>query len=1152
MNTQRHDQPFQLAGLICLALILLPANLYAQNTGSLTGKVTEASSGRVIEAATISIQNTALQHTSNNSGSFDIIGIPASTYTVIVSAPGFATQIIQGIDIIPDASITLAVNLNSDLSADSETLTYRPPPLKKGVIGKQNVFRLEALRNTPLRGPTEFTRTQAGIVSFDGFNDLHIRGGRSNEVDYYLDGIKLEGDTHLLIPQIAIGQLQVQTGHMDARYGDAMSGIVNITSKSGSNTLFGSAEVLTSERLDPYGYNVLSGTAGGPITGNKLRFFLAGEYITQDDSSPSAMGQLRISPSTLDDLRAAPMGFRATDRAGNQIVLPIPAALADGATLLVDDNGQQILTDDQLVFSDGTVIQANDIDPTSFSANPVFRTNFLSEEDFSIEPAQIGRQQSTNTLMGILSWQPFRSATLRLSGNFHRTSRDQGGPTYNRQVIFSPEIIRQNDRSSALASVSWTQNFSRRSLFHINADIWKTSQSVYDPRFGKSTDDLLEYGNIDSPVYDVLRGYKNLAYTQEIRIDDHGTSDPSDDTAFPVQIPTYLNTYSDGAGPTLNDNVISSLVQIPGGRFNSFEQSEHSRMRLSGYFQTQQDNHHIEIGGSFEKHTQRFWQINAPLLARLQRDAAENGDGDNSPTGYPSFDAIPLNILNTAVGVYYGYDLRGQQKVDGEDFDQFISQDIEKPLDAYNLKPHEPIKYSAYIQDKIAWNDVVLHLGLRAEGFDNNTRVLRDPFLRRSVCLAGDLNTVKNGVNCGSGEVPITIEDNYTVFYSGETVIGYRDRLGNLYSAGGLPADPIPIILSGQPRQTSNIISEDLFTDYKPYLRLLPRIGINLLMNEDAILFASYNVVSQSPPTNNFATLEQFERTGTLNNTGLIPERTRKIELGLHNRIGDHLTATISSFFYKSKNLVSLRTIANAHPSSYFGVNNKGTSTRKGLEIGLDVKPTQGLGGHFNYTYSFAEGTLLGSHTALIDHFNKLTTNHPFPLDFDQRHKINLAANYLLGARAGPQVLGIHPFEHLNIALLVQAGSGFPYTASTFPLALSGPNRVYQTKGNYNSTRMPASSRVDLQINRTFHLLSGRSSATFFLWVQNLFDNRNINQVWPYTGSPDFDGFLSSQAGARFLDSSSPISESLYQHRSRIPNWVGIPRLVRLGLRLDF
>ncbi|CAN0599392.1 unnamed protein product [Laminaria digitata] len=134
----------------------------------------------------------------------------------------------------------------------------------------------------------------------------------------------------------------------------------------------------------------------------------------------------------------------------------------------------------------------------------------------------------------------------------------------------------------------------------------------------------------------------------------------------------------------------------------------------------------------------------------------------------------------------------------------------------------------------------------------------------------------------------------------------------------------------------------------------------------------------------------------------------------------------------------------------------------------------------------------------------------------------------------------------------IQAGSGFPYTASTAPRSITVENPIYLAKGNFNDIRMPASSRVDLQVNRTFYFLSGRTSATFFLWVQNLFDSKNINQVWPYTGSPDFDGFLSSEAGTNYLASSSPITESLYQHRSRIPNWVGIPRLIRLGLRLDF
>ena len=70
--------------------------------------------------------------------------------------------------------------------------------------------------------------------------------------------------------------------------------------------------------------------------------------------------------------------------------------------------------------------------------------------------------------------------------------------------------------------------------------------------------------------------------------------------------------------------------------------------------------------------------------------------------------------------------------------------------------------------------------------------------------------------------------------------------------------------------------------------------------------------------------------------------------------------------------------------------------------------------------------------------------------------------------------------------------------------------------------------------------------------MQDLFDTQNTTDVWNFTGEPDDDGFLATLGGRQFIESAVPVSEILYMHRNRIPEYVGIPRLVRLGLQVDF
>ncbi len=1139
-----------------LLLVLLPQFLFAQDFGKLAGKIIDHSTGLPIPNATIMLSETNLNATADIGGNYTIVGIPLSTYSARVSADGYNTQVIQHVVLHLGLTQHLEVELDQLPDTESSIRNFQSAAIQKDLIGAPKTFRSKQLSNQPMRGPIEVARTQAGIVSFDGFSDLHFRGGRANQIDYYLDGVKLPGEFHLHFPQSAIEQLSIQTGYLNPRYGDAMAGVINITSKANATQLFGSLEALTSESLDAFGYNLISGSVGGPLFENKLNFFLAGEYTDQFDSAPSAIGQLRVNPSALDDLRAFPIGFRATTHSGDEQILPIPASLSDGAQLIVDDNGYPVINDDLLAFSDGTQVSALGIDSSMISLWPVRRADHISPEDLSVEKANIGQQKQNLSLYGSLAWDVFPKTKLRAGGYLLDDLRDHAGPNFDRRAIFASDMIQNQQRNEYLVFTNLTQRISSTAMLHLSADYWQQKSSTFDPRFEQDWDSLLDYGDIDSPVYDVLRGYKSMWRSSETRIHDSGTpNDPSDDSEFTVLVPTYNTVFRDGQGSTTSDEVIASLVQVPGGRFNSFEQGQSERLRLSGFATTEIGIHQIEFGAAYEKSRHRFWQINAPLLSRFVADGdPEQIDPGNpffNPNGYTSYNDIPLPILDAAVGVYYGYDLRGQNEVNTESFTDFLDYDSDKSLEAYNQAPYEPIQYSAYIEDKIEWHDIVLNVGVRAEIFDNNMRVLKDPFSRRSVCRVSDVGSMANGVNCGSGTVPANLEQNYAVFYNGDDFVGFRDIAGNFYDAVGSPSEPLDILFRGQTRQTSNMVTEDLFTDFKPHLEILPRIGLSLAASEATVLFAGYEIRSQ-PPTNNFATLAQFEGTGRLNNTNLKPERMKKIEIGLHHQIAERVSATASGFYYQGENLVGIRDLYGATPRIYSSSNNKGTSTSRGLELTFNLDRTKGLNAHFNYTLSFSESTRPGSHAAFFWEYEGVLSNFPFPSDHDQRHNFNLFIDYVLEENGGPKIFGIHPFEHLNINVLAKAGSGFPYTATTRPTSHLGPSLYPAFIGAYNSTRMPAHTRIDLQISKRFFFQSARSSATLFLWVQNLFNFRNINQVWPYTGQPDIDGFLSSSGGTHYIEESNATARALYEHRSRIPSWVGIPRLVKLGLRLEF
>ncbi|MDZ4698210.1 MAG: TonB-dependent receptor [Rhodothermales bacterium] len=1129
---------------------MVPVLAFAQTTGKLTGRVLDTGSGEGLPGASVVILDINLGVATDVDGYYTIVGVPVGTYDIQVSFVGYPTQTVQGVDVNAGYTRELNFEMAPGVELDEIVVEYERPLIQKDAVGVPKIVSADEIQQLPVRGPEELAKIQAGVVAKDGSDELFIRGGRSGEVTFYIDGVKVQGSTGL--PQSAIQQQEMLIGNINARYGDVMSGVINITTKSGSNQLFGSLEAITSQSLDAFGYNLVSGTVGGPLIKNKLSFFLSGEYSDEADSDPRYFGALRLNEATLQNLQGAPQGFRGRDASGSAVVMPIPASLTSGATLLVDDAGAPLVSNGSLSFSDGTTIAVPaGVEGSTISFTPVERAEQLTAADFDLEKDKIGASAQNLSGTGNLTWNILENARLRVGGRVNVGQFD--GINRELDALFAPEMAQRTDRSDYQVFGSWTQYIGDKTFFQLQADYSDRHVENYDPRIGNDFADLLEYGNIDNPIYSTLAGYKNPSFVAETRIDQHGTpDDPSDDTEFTVQVPRYSNAFNDGAN--ISGRTVSALVSPVGGRFNGYSKSRNEQIRFTASATTQVGLHQIEFGGEFEKRTNRAWGITARTLARYVNDGnAEQvaGDPNLNPQGYSSYDEIPFFVLDDIAGGF-GYDLRGQNEIDSENFGAFLDQDVNKPLSSYNIAPYEPIYYGGYIQDKIEFNDIVLNLGVRADVFDNNTRVLKDRFSRRPICRAGDLGATVNGVSCGAGAtLPGTIGSDYSVFYSGDDVIGYRDLEGNFFDAQGQGINAGDILLNGNVRSTGAQISEDMFKDYDPVFTLMPRIGVSFPITDQALFFASYGVVSQRPSSNTLATLDALAGTGGIDNTGLQPEKTTKYELGFRQRLGERSAFTISGFFHQIENLIQQREIRGASPSVYTSYENVDFGTVKGVEFDFDLRRTGNTSARINYTLAFADGTGSSNNTtSTITWVDETPPNFISPLDFDQRHKVNVSVDYRLGKGQGPSIGGVHVLENFGVNVLATVGSGFPYTPVIEPFNRAGAARATNPKGAINSARMPWSSRLDVRIDRAFQI--GNANLSAFLWVQNIFDQRNVNLVWRYTGIPDNDGFLATDAGSQWLAGSQPVGQTLYEHSNRQLNWVGLPRLTRLGLRLNF
>ena len=223
--------------LMTLAVILATCTMtMAQAQGRLKGKITD-DSGEPVPFANVIVEKGGTQvggASSDFDGNYDINPIPPGTYDLKASCIGLNPFVLRGL-VIPANKITFydikmvsgAINLNEVTVVD-----YEIPLISKDNTTQGASITSEEIAKLPVRSAEGVAASVGGVFSSDG-EVGSIRGSREGAV-YYIDGVKVIGSTS--VPQGAIDQVDVILGGTPAMYGDAMGGIINMTTKGPSRT----------------------------------------------------------------------------------------------------------------------------------------------------------------------------------------------------------------------------------------------------------------------------------------------------------------------------------------------------------------------------------------------------------------------------------------------------------------------------------------------------------------------------------------------------------------------------------------------------------------------------------------------------------------------------------------------------------------------------------------------------------------------------------------------------------------------------------------------------------------------------------------------------------------------------------------------------
>jgi Carboxypeptidase regulatory-like domain/TonB dependent receptor/TonB-dependent Receptor Plug Domain len=318
--TRNQRTALQIFLLVSLTFAALVA--YSQvSGGTLTGTVMDKG-GATIPNARISIQNVSTEVTrvvtTNSDGLYTAPNLLPGTYEATVSAVSFATLVQKGITLTVGAQQILNVTLQVGSVSEKIQVTAQAPAVQLNDSVISGVVDTEQVVGLPLNGRdwTLLATLEPGVDSlnslqasagtthraFRGFGtELTISGSRPQENNYRIDGISVndysnggpgsvEGST---LGADAVQEFSVMTSNYSTEYGRTSGGVINATTKPGTDSFHGDAyEFLRNSALDARNYfdppnipafrrNQFGGSIGGPIRKNHTFFFVDYEGLRE-------------------------------------------------------------------------------------------------------------------------------------------------------------------------------------------------------------------------------------------------------------------------------------------------------------------------------------------------------------------------------------------------------------------------------------------------------------------------------------------------------------------------------------------------------------------------------------------------------------------------------------------------------------------------------------------------------------------------------------------------------------------------------------------------------------------------------------------------------------------------------------------------------
>ena len=1129
---------FQINRSFITCLIFLQF-IFAGTTGKISGKVVDENNQPLI-GCNIVVKGTSLGAATNIKGEYFILNIPPGKYDLTASMIGYGTVTVEGTLVMVDLTAKTNFFLKPEtIEGDVITVTAEKPTVRLDQTSMSAVVSSEDIENLPVTDVGDVIELQAGIVR-DPNGGFHVRGGRSSEVSFWVDGVattdSYDGSSGLEIENAGIQEVQVISGTFNAEYGQAMSGIVNVVTKDGGLNYQGNLDFfsggyhtnhsnlysISSPFSSWQSFTDLNGDGNWDygeilydLNGNNT--WDEGEIYWDRNGNQSWDGDEGTEPLNDDLGYDGYLGDYYDYNGDGKTTQPSPGE-GNGRK----DWGEHQFNLDNKGYTEYLNIFKNIFQQSNISGSlsgPIPLSNkkltfYSTFRYYHSAGRYYGRKLFSPT--GVFSDESIvpLSPFSKLSGQFKLTYNIKSGmkasytgyltekayKNYDSYYKYNPDGILNNFESDQSHMLALTHSISQNTFYEFKFLNFSSGyhQSLYeksDVPYSTSilTEEEMQQINIEDSIqirtgYDVFSTIPRYG-VQDLGEDRYQITDFADQTGYIAGDQFITPAWSFGTGGTQN------------GRFSRNTSFKQFNLTVSSQIN---NTHFIKSGILYKQYD--MWADDKFLNYKTvgEWSLTQNGDtlGYNPLAGARVTPFIPT-----------------------------INPTYTSEHDYFRVNPKE---LSFYLQDKIELDELIINAGLRFDFFDPDWKVPENEK------LPGNLKYFLAKTN---NDTSLFWENDFSILHKDVIILDSLDQQGavaieNLFITGveyDSTSQSYTEAFNDQLLTYRNTFRwENGFNKVEPSFQLSPRIGIAYPITDKGVIHVSYGHFFQVP---NFSFLyenPEFEITnnnngGIIGNAALKPEKTVMYEIGFKQEIAYKTAIDLTIFYRDTRDWVGVSPTIKKYPvGNYRKYENKDYANTRGFTLVLDRQFINGLGGGIDYTWMIAEGTYSNPQDAYFDaQDNQAPRLSMLPLNWDQTHTLNFRAT--TGGK------------NWVASAIGKLWSGKPYTPEFKTGTVSGSGAFAGFADN--SERKPNVFDLDIRASYTINLLGLQSK--IYCNIYNLLDLQNEFSVWEDTGRATY------TLTAKDVPLTDPGRIGHLQEHLIRPEWYGEPRRINIGLNIS-